>query len=106
MPAYSSVQVLPIHHQQSQQFWFYCISGMAPLPHHSRCVSHPQHLSRPLVSCTASSPHALAVRRREVPAFTGGGGGAMPSAFCCMRIWPMRSPRLEPTWRPTSLPLR
>ncbi len=34
------------------------------------------------------------------------GGGAMPSAFCCCRILPMRSPRLLPTWRPTSFAAR
>ncbi len=34
----------------------------------------------------------------------GGGGGEMPMALCCLRIWPMRSPRLLPTKRPTSLP--
>ena len=34
----------------------------------------------------------------------GLGGGAMP-AFCWIcRILPIRSARLEPTWRPTSLP--
>ena len=34
------------------------------------------------------------------------GGGAMPSAFCCCRILPMRSPRLLPTCRPTSFAAR
>ena len=34
----------------------------------------------------------------------GLGGGLMPSRCCTSRICPMRSARLEPTWRPTSLP--
>jgi len=36
----------------------------------------------------------------------GGGGGWTPTAACTSRIFPMRSPRLEPTWRRTSFPSR
>ena len=51
--------------------------------------------------------HAFAlVRRRAETAGADGDGGAIPRAFCCSRILPMRSPLEEPTCRPTSFPLR
>ena len=43
------------------------------------------------------------LRRTPPPA---GAGAAMPAAACCSRIFPMRSPRLLPTCRPTGCPAR
>jgi hypothetical protein len=50
---------------------------------------------------SAAAPHLRAPELLPL----GGGGGEMPTTLCCFRIWPIRSPRLLPTNRPTSLPL-
>ena len=62
-------------------------------------------LQWPLHRSSLMRPRRMGRFSRGWPA-PGGGGAWMPSLACCANIWPIRSPRLLPTWRPTSWPLR
>ncbi len=63
--------------------------GLSPQPEPA-FVKRPRRMGRGLAPC-------------EAP---GGGGGCTPNLACSARIWPIRSARLLPTWRPTGSPPR